>query len=496
MKILNLIVVLPLMFCISLEAGWNDIRNSSFTLDNEIFLQYESSLPETYNHQVYYYLDSEWHHNTVEHLSDLTFQGVIPFSNEEILPLSFRIEEEEDIYIIPGYTEEQPSELSEMTTLSDYEQNSAIPEHLNIAGEKMLLAEENLYFAFQNYGGGFPVMEGTLGPFYSYAIYLWPESEITTQYVYVLLFTLDLPPFINPGLFKINAATEELLQIGSINYQLDPENNTLYLSCLWDDLASDPDFADAYSPEEPVIISSLTQKIEDFGQIVTIMDEGHLHKVFLKKYQIEPYENTLPVIDNVDVILNDDNTEIFLDYYDAEGHFPLIAEIELDSGFTVPFEPASHNFNEVVQYNCQFEVNWTTATLLFSDNGNDIVEYPLFNTAVADELHIASPGSLLIYPNPFSISGSDNQSIYFRIDNNSSVDISIYNIRGQKLLSKRNVQILDEYFSLPGIEISRSLPSSGIYLVTVVPKTDTHESGRTESIEKGNRQFGKFLFLK
>jgi len=378
--VLSFIVLM--FYCSGLFAVWSNIRNSSITSDGEIYFQYESQLDNNYDHRIYYYQNSEWSYNSFESIFGITYQSVIPFTNNESVPLSFR-KENDEIYIIPGFTDQQPTLLSQMTALSEYVRDTDIPAHLNIAGEKMLFSDDRLYFALNNFGGGFPVSGGLLGPFYSYTINLWPTVDGVPPYVYTLLYTVDIPPYVNPGLFKINSTTEEMTQIGSITSQVDQNTNTLYLSCLISNLMNDPDFTAAYSPDDGLIITSLTQKIEDFGATITIMDEGDFHNVYLQEILLDPFINNIPQIDNIQYIQDGDTYLFSLDYYDADGHFPIIREIELDTGNTYQFYPDTFDFSETVTFSSQFIDNWSSGTIRFSDNGTDIIEYTIFQTVLA-----------------------------------------------------------------------------------------------------------------
>ena len=377
---MKMILCFLLIFFVSnlhLSGVWTDIRNSSFTADNQIFFQYENQMGVNYQHLISFYHNEQWTSNPVEYISGSTYQSVIPFSNTEVLPLSFRIDNDIEIHLIPGFTTQQPLTLSEMTALSEYARNVSIPAHQNIAGEKMLFSNERLYFALNNFGGGFPVSDGLFGPFYSYTINLWPTVEGDPDYVYTLLFTVNLPPYVNPGLFKIDALTEDMTQIGLINQQVDQTTNTLFISCLLSDLINDADFAASYSSDNSLTVSSLTQKIENFGTVITIMDEGTYHNVYLRQYVLEPFVNSLPQVDNVQYNITEDTMLITLDYSDQDGHYPIISEFELNNGSVYQFTADSFDFTGVVNYSCQLSDAEIAGTIRFSDNGIDLIEFEL-----------------------------------------------------------------------------------------------------------------------
>lgn len=460
---------------------WSNIRNSSVTANSELYLQYESIYLEESEHIVYYLLESEWQHTLCENLSANTFQSVVPFTNTESLYLSFRITDDDDTYIIPGFTTELNPSFQQMIPLSEYPRNTDIPDHLNISGEKMAFSEERLYFALSNFGSGFPASGGLFGPFYSYTINLWHPAD-EPEYVYTLLYTVSFPPFISPGLYKIEAATDEMTQIGSVSFQFDDNNNTLYLSCLIQDLMNDDDFAGTFSPEEPLVISSLTQKIEDLGQTITIMDEGNPHYVFLRELLIEPFTNSIPEIDNIHVEQENDTIIITLDYFDFEGHFPIISEILLDTGIGFQFHPASNDFTETVTFTCQFAGEWSSGTIRFSDNGTDIVEHPLFNSCQTNTM--VSPNlSLNLYPNPFIHTMHSSRNLSLEAGQYTSVDIRLFNLKGQMLLEMRALPVIEDSFKIPAELLELNLRSSGIYFLRATMKNQ--DSGiQRNGIEK------------
>ncbi|MBW6515187.1 MAG: T9SS type A sorting domain-containing protein [Candidatus Cloacimonetes bacterium] len=487
MKKVTWLLVAILFSSLSLHSVWTDIRNSSFTAEEEIFIQYESSLTGNSEHRIFYYLDDEWHFNSANNLNNNTYQGTIPFNNNASLPLSFRIDIEEETYLIPGFSSQQPLTLQEMTTLSEYPRNNDIPDHLNIAGEKMLFSDDQLFFAFTNFGGGFPVSGGTYGPFYTYAITIWPQVTGAPDYVYILLYTINLAPYINSGLYKIDVATEDMTQIGSVSTQTVPDINTLFISCLIDDLINDPDFAAAFAINEVLIIGSLTQQIEDFGATITIMDEGKDHHVYLQKLVLEPFVNNLPQINNVLIEEDQGSFLITLDYYDPDRHFPLISEVQLDSGNTFYFIPHSFDYTDTVIFSSLFTDFWSTGTIIFSDNGFDLVEVPISNVSSVDA-ELPLPHAMKIYPNPFAPSVHQEKNLFLQVGDSKSADIKIYNLKGQQLFSQRDCPVIDGSIILPYHVFENSLTSSGIYFI----KLDV----KNEQLESKEIIIDKFLYLR
>jgi hypothetical protein len=369
---------LILLFFSALFANWVDIRQSALTPDAEVIIRYESVLTDNYDHQLSYYSSEGWMTLDAVSLGGDSYQSAVPFDNIAEIPLSFRISNG-TTNIIPGFTNVQPTSLSQMTPMPSYVRNTALSAHLNISGERTLFSDDYLYFALSNFGGGFPVSGGLFGPFYSYTVSVWPQTTGNPLYVYALVYTVNAEPLINPGLYKINTATEELIQIGNITTQVVSDTNTLYISCLMSDLLDDDDFSSAYSSDIPLNAVAMTQTISNFGNTITLNDEGNYHLILLEKQAIESGPNTLPELTNIEFTITDGLTEVSLVYFDSDGNFPLIAEIDLDNGPIYDFQPSGNNFQDPVNFSAQFYDEWELATIRFSDNTIDYVEMLISN---------------------------------------------------------------------------------------------------------------------
>jgi flagellar hook assembly protein FlgD len=97
------------------------------------------------------------------------------------------------------------------------------------------------------------------------------------------------------------------------------------------------------------------------------------------------------------------------------------------------------------------------------------------DTSVENEI-IPTKMELSNYPNPFNPS----TTIEFSIQNNSNVELSIFNIKGQKIKSLLNDQITSGEHSIVwnGEDDSGKKASSGVYLYKL------HVNGRIELTKK------------
>jgi hypothetical protein len=479
MKVKFIFLILVIFPTLSLYSFWDNIRTSSVTQDDTIWFQYENPVEDISSQSILYYEDNEWVSVETENVSQQTHSAQIPFNNTYPLPISFHLDSGNGSILKVGYIEQDVSSTEQMILLRDYPRDLNIPAHLNIAAEYVVLDQERITFALVNHGGGFPLSDDLFGPFYSYTANLWTYGLDDPEYVFSLLLTVDFPPFISSGLYKIHAPTDDMELIAPIEYELDIENNTLLVSCFIVDLLADPDFSFA-GPDDSFLTSGfITQKIEDLGQNVILMDTGLNHSLSLSPFVLEPFENSLPEISNVSFSENDNITTISVDYFDENGHFPLDHELILNNDTVVPFHASNFDFSGTVTYHCEFSEPWSEATISFSDNGFDFVTIPLINS-VDEGNHLLPPFTYTIYPNPFML--KTDRSLSFRYDVKSAglLTTTIYNIKGQKLSSDRREvsQSGNHEFSIPISDVlNSSLPANGILLVKV-------EHNQTSSVKK------------
>lgn len=458
-----------------LSAEWINFRNSAVTIDGTTFLRYETFD----NHSLNFYHQNEWIESAPNKIGQTTYETELPFDNNEPLPLplplSFRTVTAEKIELIPGIIDhENPSSQNQMNKINEHERKEDLAAHLNIASEAMVVTEDKLFFSMSNFGDGFEIRDDTFGPFYSYSINLWHKQDENPEYVYSLIYTVDLPPFISSGLYKIKSEDDSMEKIAEINFEIDEQNNTLYLSCSKDDLLAENSFAEGIKENNYFYLNALTQKIENFGQDITIMDQTDYNKIIWRDISIHPFDNSIPQISDIKLESKENPVVISLKYYDNEGHFPIIAELTTSQDRKYHFQPQSFDFSEKVNYICIIEDNWSAATIKFSDNGIDFITEPIKNVNVEHETK-SPTAAKQIYPNPFIIGSQSSEGLMVEIDTEVKGDIIIelMNVKGQKIyLSENRRHAAGTFKSLiPSGVISSQITGSGVYFIRI--KTDS-----------------------
>ncbi len=173
------------------------------------------------------------------------------------------------------------------------------------------------------------------------------------------------------------------------------------------------------------------------------------------QFLIEPFENTLPEISGISSSLE----FISAEYFDEQAHFPLTAQLILESGTTINLIPASTNYQETVIFSGVITENWEVGTLKFSDNNIDFVEIQV--SSVSNETSSKlSFQKFSAYPNPF------NPEITLSLDSasNSPVKFEIFNVKGQKVFAMNSQE---KSIVWKGTNTHGQKLSSGIYSVII-----------------------------
>ncbi len=448
---------------------WLNMRNSSVTPDSLIYIRYESSKTEEADHSLKYFNGLNWQALVPDTLTIKTFQAAVPYDNQSILSLSFRVIHDSTVVFSAGYLETAtPYSLDKMTLIKDYSLDGDIVDHLNINAESIVLTEDRINFALTNFGGGFPVRESLLGPFYSYTVSFWHTDKEEPEYVYALIRTVNLPPFISTGLYKIDPSDDSMELLGDINYEVNEEENTLFLSCDISDLLADEDFAKGFQQENSIYIGSMTQKIEDFGNVVTVQDQGQYHLMFLDEFNIEPFVNTTPKITDVKFEDFGDYSIISMTYIDLEGHFPILAEVITDNNTVYTLVPEKLNFKDPVAFSCKIYDEWSWAEIRISDNNSDIIKVPVHFTLVQSQKEIPDV-SLNIYPNPYYMSANLAQDLHLDVETkeDSFFNYEILNIKGQSIYRSPQMSISEGTSRqiIPADKIKTQISAGGVYFI-------------------------------
>jgi len=335
---------------------------------------------------------------------------------------------------------------------------------LDIASVLATYDDEKLYLAMQNSGEGFPVSGGAWGPFYSYLTLIASNQE--GDIPFGMLYTIDQPPYMEPGLYKMLGENEEdFVKVADIEYTMDEENDLLILECFWSDLLNDEDFIDWYDPDDPQFETFAGTSLFTLENGLEEVDWSEACTIYPQQFSVASQENILPQV--TDFIITQD-TLVSFTYYDENSNFSFIAQAVINDSIILDMYPQSYDYSQPVVFTSMethpllINNNWDTITLRVSDNMMDIVQEFIYNTDSSPD-NIPQPELLFsCYPNPFNpeIVISFNQADF----NDQNAELNIYNLKGQLIENLSN-----NLESAPDGNIiwDASDFSSGIYMVTL-----------------------------
>ncbi|MDD2331383.1 MAG: T9SS type A sorting domain-containing protein [Candidatus Cloacimonetes bacterium] len=307
--------------------------------------------------------------------------------------------------------------------------------NLDILAYHTSFSDSKLYFGIQNNGGGFPTGSGLT--FFSYmAVLVDPNADPEADpIVFGLMYTVNLPGVIGPGLYKITGTgISDLTNIGSIETQIDTANNLIVLSCNISDLLADPDFSSWYNPQNPLFVTqAITSKISlSSGNQTADSTDGY--KLLNLPRELETSNANIPVLSTPELVINEEDQQFQASvcYSDADQNFPLVFELVLANRQVYPLHLLSEpDFSLPRDYESSWiplPEDWSSITLRFSDNQSDYAEHS-FYPEVSNPLDalLPCPQPVTLHPNPSTglLRISDARKL------RSGTHINIHNLKGQ-----------------------------------------------------------------
>ncbi|MCK5052217.1 MAG: T9SS type A sorting domain-containing protein [Candidatus Cloacimonetes bacterium] len=463
------IIILILLLAHFLQAQvpvlsfWNNIRNSSYTQNDEIHIRCETIDLPGLETEMFYSTSSGWGNIEMTNLSELTYEAAIPALPAETQYCRFRTETDTLVGMMPAYQQNDlfPPEDELGFIADDPIGDNLDPEspNLDITGNYFGHSDTRFYAGLTSESGDFPLDVGGLFPitYYFYVTtILNPETVFIDSVVYAMIYC-DIPMLMSSGLYKISGtefSLEVFEMIGSIETEV--VDGQLQMACDIETLTGDENFGDWPNITNSIGVEMLTAKYTLPTEFL-ITDLAKISLQFIDQYEIEPIVNILPEISE----MNGTNGGLFTcEYYDENGHFPLTAEVIVDQEVFL-LNPQSFDYSgNVIFESVTGSSGWDEATFRFSDNNYEFVEETIINNSgIDDELPIASC-TLRNYPNPFNPSTTISFELNFEeIDN---IELLIYNLKGQKI---QQYSILNGQSSITwnGTDSNDQLVSSGIY---------------------------------
>lgn len=303
---------------------------------------------------------------------------------------------------------------------------------LDILNVYVTYDDDKIYFAMQNDGGGFPLVDATWGTFYSYMLMMMSPEEDDVPFG--MLLTIDQPPYIQPGLYKLMGESyEDMIRIADMQYTIDQDNDLLITECYWEDLFADQDFTAWFDTDDPEFVFFVTTSLITMSGGLEDGDYSELSQIYPQQLSVEFQQNQVPLINNLEIA---DDSLLTFNYSDANENFPLIAQAVINDSIMIELFPQCYDYSQDVVFLSNGAVDviennsWQSITLTVSDNYSDIVQQTITNSSDSQSTDVTQASvQMECYPNPF------NPQIFFDINTFYDIDpnahISVYNLKGQ-----------------------------------------------------------------
>lgn len=301
--------------------------------------------------------------------------------------------------------------------------------HLDLVDCRVGTDGTRLQAALSNVSGGFPVSSGLT--FFSYLLAIKDPAVTDPDTLFAMIHTVNAAGIIAPGLYRIEGTgVDDLVKIGEITVTVLAAQNTLLLSCALADLEADPVFQSWFDPADPRLdVVGFTQRITLLGgpQETDRTPGGAWH---LRQVRLESGPNTLPVLSDLVVPAPGAGGFVSVVYEDADGHCPVLAELQFPGGEVFPLRPQTLAYGQPVVYRSAAGLaplesgGAGAATVRFSDNLDDVVT---LTQAVSAAPLPAAALRLQASPNPFNPA----TVLSFELAAPGPVTLAVYGIDGR-----------------------------------------------------------------
>ena len=309
---------------------WNDIRHSALLPADSIAIRVESpSGPGVENYVLFAGDGIEEAPMAAIPDGPSTVTATVPGPISSSRRCGFRLIQNGELDLMPVRLADGASPVpSDLTTLALDPIGDELYgyENLDLVASRVSFSETRLFGALTNAGGGFPTSQ-TL-TFFGYVLAIADPTVADPDTVFLLMYTLDQPGIISPGLYKATGpGVDDLVWLGDVVTQEYPATNQLMISCQLADLLADPYFASWYDTADPKIgLGALTQRITLLGG-VDQADDLPGGNCSLRRLSVEPFVNQLPMLSNLAFEGTGSEALARIDNRDANGHCPEVSEI-------------------------------------------------------------------------------------------------------------------------------------------------------------------------
>lgn len=420
---------------------WYNIRNSSYTMDNQIHIRCETIDSPWGITEILFWQDEIWQSLAMEPYSGLTLEAIVPANPENALICRMRTGNDSLVALMPAYLENDtfPPDLNALSLISSDPSGdtlAAAPQALDLLGSGFAFSDSRFYIALQNNGNGFPTNSGGIFPteFYFYiAGIVNPENVLIDSVAYAFVYG-NVPLIINPGLYRISGTEisfESLQYIAGIETSV--IGDMLIMSCQIGDLVDDELFGEWPSMSNSLGLDCVTG-VYALPSNMYLVDYTMPALLFIDQYIIEPFINQLPVLSDISYQEGESSTSLEVEYFDFNGNFPLVAEVIVPDVGSFQLWPGSFDYSQPVLFSAVIPVaGWDQLILRFSDNGYEFNEEIVVNTSVDNE-NLAAAGLFSIFPNPCN----PLTNLSFQLQEDTWMELTLYNSRGQRVKTIRN----------------------------------------------------------
>ena len=461
---------------------WNDIRHSAPLPGNIVNIRMENPTGASIENFLLYANDGIVE-QAMTPIQDgpSTLSGTVPGPVATTRYYGFRLTQSGDLDLMPVRIANGVSPApNELTQLSTDPPGDALYGYVNLdlTECRVSFSGDRLYASLKNAGGGFPVNSGLT--FFGYLLGIANPAQADPDTVWGLMQTYTQAGIISPGLYRITGSgLGNLTKIGDVQVQEFPATKELLISCRLSDLLADPYLAQWYDDADPALgVAAFTQRITLLGGAAEADRTGD-GRCYLRELSISPVANQLPALSNGVTLGVGSEAFAQIDYFDANGHSPVLSEVVFDGSVSFPLYPVTLDYGSTVVYRSALGIApltngaWTSAVFRFSDNQTDIAEHAITATSIVDHPDAASAPRVAVSsgPNPTA----ESMALRIHLSQAARVRIAIYDGRGALVSTVAEGYFTggDHDFPWSAAE-GRERAGSGVYFARVTVDEEEH----------------------
>jgi len=476
-KYLLLLVLVLSLGCLPAQqlSPWQNLRHSSVDPLGDLHIRWESGDPGLSAPQFWTRLGSDdWQMQEITSLGGLSYEATPQYSWGQRIRYRLRNEtsmEGETVAIMQAAWMDEdsfPPPTGKLALIGNDPAGDSVmiqASMLDLGDSWMGVSNQKLFSTIANQSGSFPTMN-SLTSFNAWISTIANPEALADSVAYAMVYTFNIAGVISPGLYKLGmdeTMTPTFERIGNI--QSSVSGGKLNLACNMADLISDPGFGTWPNQTNSLMFSSFSMRLNlDLSTMepeILIGDYSSPGIIYFEDLQYQVQQNTLPQVSGLAV----NGLQVSFFYQDAEGDFPLICQFTPQDGNILPMTATSHDYVGGVTYTTMLSEPIQQGLLELSDNLIQVLEYPWSYTPSQDP--VQTPAALRCqFPNPLR-AGRQTQIGFFGLET-GILQMEIYNLRGQKLLSLSHDPGSESQASINwnGL-INGRVPHPGVYLLRV-----------------------------